>query len=126
MPAKSAVKIYDVPAYYHVYNRAAGGCDIFLDVQDRQKFLPFLRLHLDLNDTSRKTDGQEYDKYSVELVAYCLMSSHFHLLLYQEDDPRAITCLMRSVATAYTMYFNRKYKTSGHLFQGVFRASRIE
>jgi putative transposase len=53
------------------------------------------------------------------------MGNHFHLLLYQESDTTAITQLMRSVATAYTMYFNRKYEQFGHLFQSAFKASRI-
>jgi len=74
---------------------------------------------------ARKTDGLPYEQYDVELVAYCLMSNHFHLLLFQESDPTATTQLMRSVATAYTMYFNRKYKRRGHLFQSVFKASRV-
>lgn len=54
------------------------------------------------------------------------MGNHFHLLLFQESDTQAITQLMRSVATAYSMYFNRKYKRFGHLFQSVYKASRIK
>lgn len=46
-------------------------------------------------------------------------------MFFQENDPAALTGLMRSVATAYTMYFNRKYKQSGHLFQGIYKASFI-
>ena len=125
MPSRNTIKHYDAPAYYHVYNRAAGNLQLFLDDQDRRKFLSLFARHLDPDDTSAKTDGRTYEKYDVELVAYCLMGNHFHLLLYQADNPQAITQLMRSVATAYTMYFNRKYKRYGHLFQSVFKASRI-
>src|SRR5690606_25405485 len=107
MPSKKSVKVYDAPAYYRVYNRGAGGVDIFLDDQDREKFVSLLRRHLDPDDRSYRTDGVEYDKYPVDLIAYCLMSSHFHLLLYQDEDVRAVSHLMRSVATAYTMYFNK-------------------
>ena len=91
----------------------------------RQKFISLLARHLDPTDISKMTDGRIYEKYDIELVAYCLMGNHFHLLVYQENDIAAMTQLMRSVATAYSMYFNRKYKKSGHLFQGVFKASRI-
>ena len=125
MPIKNTIKEYDIPAYYHIYNRGAGNQQVFRDDQDREKFLSLFIRYLDVSDTSTKTDGREYDKYDIELIAYCLMGNHFHLLVYQETDPSAATQLMRSVATAYTMYFNRKYKQFGHLFQSTFKAARI-
>lgn len=125
MPTRNTLKSYEVPAYYHVYNRGAGGAPIFFDDQDRNKFLALFVRHLDPEDKTKKTDGSEYNKYNVELIAYCLMNSHFHLLLFQETNPEAITQLMRSVSTAYTMYFNHKYDHFGHLFQSVFKASKI-
>lgn len=126
MPAKNSIKFYDVPAFYHVYNRGAGRSPIFLDNKDRYKFLSLLQRYLDLDDDTKDANGKVYDKYDAQLVAYCLMDNHFHLLLHQEVDAQAITQLIRSVATAYTMYFNKKYKTSGHLFQGVFKARHID
>lgn len=60
----------------------------------------------------------------VELVAYCLMPNHYHLLVYLKETD-GIERLMRSLMTTYSMYFNRKYNRSGTLFQGPFKASRI-
>ena len=125
MPIKNTIKVYDAPAFYHIYNRGAGNQVIFRDDQDRNKFLSIIARHRDPDETTTKTDGCEYEKYDIELVAYCLMGNHFHLLVFQESDPGALTQLMRSVATAYTMYFNRKYKQFGHLFQSAFKASLI-
>jgi len=125
MPIRNTVKEYDAPAYYHVYNRGAGGAPIFLDDHDRAKFLSLFARHLDSRDMTRDANREVYRKYTLEIIAYCLTDNHFHLLLYQQDDPTAITQLMRSVATAYTMYFNRKYKRAGHLFQSAFKAARI-
>lgn len=126
MPSRNTTKYYDVPAFYHVYNRGAGEQQIFLDDADKQKFISLLVRHLDPNDTSVRGDtNMPYEKYELELVAYCLMGNHFHLLVYQDTDREAITKLMRSVSTAYTMYFNKKYKRHGHLFQSIFKASRI-
>lgn len=125
MPIRNTTKQYDAPAFYHVYNRGAGNLQIFLDDMDRSKFLSLFARHLDPAASGRTTSGMEYDKFNIELVAYCLMGNHFHLLVFQESDPQALTRLMRSVATAYTMYFNRKYKRYGHLFQSVFKASHI-
>ena len=51
----------------------------------------------------------------------------FHLCTcYVPLEPSELTALMRSVATAYSMYFNKRHKSKGHLFQGIYRASRID
>lgn len=122
MPARNTIKTFDAPAFYHVYNRGAGGRKIFLDDTDRRKFISLLRRHLIAQPPDKP---QEYTVYDVELVAYCLMGNHFHLLLYQGGALDAITGLMRSVLTAYSMYFNLRHKSKGHLFQGVYKASHI-
>lgn len=114
------MKQYDAQAFYHVYNRGAGGQPIYLDAADKRKFMNLFRRHLLENE-----GDEQYKKYDVEIVAYCLMGNHFHLLLWQDTDPQAISGLMRSVSTAYSMYFNRRYKRQGHVFQSIFRASRI-
>ena len=120
MPARNTIREYDAPAYYHVYNRGAGERMIFADASDKYKFLSLLERYL-----SNQKAHAEYPTYDAELVAYCIMGNHYHLLLFQESDPGAISQLMKSVSTAYSMYFNRKYRAQGHVFQSVFRASRI-
>ncbi len=121
MPSPNTVKVYDVNTFYHVYSRGAGEQNIFIDDADRYKFMELLRRHL-LNGEG----DEEFRKYEAEVVAYCLMNSHFHLLLWQGSDNAAISGLMRSVSTAYSMYFNRRHKRQGHVFQSIFRASRID
>lgn len=125
MPARNTVKLYDTPAYYHAYNRGAGGQKIFKDSADKRKFLALFERHLSADFAADNPDDIS-PQYDVELIAYCLMGNHFHLLLYQENDPDQISGLMHSVSTAYSMYFNKKYKSQGHLFQSIFRASRID
>ncbi len=123
MPSKNLQRDYAAPAYYHVYNRGAGKQKIFMDSSDKRKFLSLLERHL--LPPEEPTDDKPYPLYDIELIAYCLMGNHFHLFIYQDTDPQALTGLMKSVGTAYTMYFNKRHKSSGHLFQGPFRASRI-
>lgn len=125
MPGRNTVKEFDAPAYYHVYNRGAGGQAIFRDDTDRRKFMSILQRHLDGSDKSVDARGIGYEKHDIQLVAYCLMPNHFHLLMFQPSDPKVLSSFMRSVATAYTMYFNLRHKGSGHLFQGIYKASRI-
>lgn len=121
MPSRNTVRHYDTPAYYHVYNRGAGGSCIFKDAQDKHKFLSLLRRYL--------SDDPEYDSYptyDLDLVAFCVMGNHFHQLLFQAVDPDSISRFMRSISTSYSMYYNLKYKGHGHVFQSVFKASMID
>lgn len=120
MPSRNTTKIYDSRAFYHVYNRGAGEQKVFMDAADKRYFINLFRRHLLDHE-----EYSEYAKYDVEIAAYCLMGNHFHLLLWQGDDPAAITGLMRSVSTAYAMYFNRRHKRQGHVFQSIYRASHI-
>lgn len=125
MPSKNTVRFYDAPAYYHVYNRGANKQPIFKDDTDKEKFLSLLARHLDKTLQLRDSNGKEYEKYAADLVAYCLMDNHFHLLLFQQADTTAISRLLKSVSTAYSMYYNRRHRHQGTIFQGVFKASHI-
>jgi putative transposase len=127
MPAKNVVKSYEVDSYYHIYNRGVAKQKIFLDQADKRYFLKLIDRHL--NPKSKVTDqyGAPYRKFntSIELLCFCLMGNHYHMLIYLKEDLTAITELMRSMGTAYTMYFNLKYRRVGPVFQGTFKASRI-
>lgn len=61
----------------------------------------------------------------VELITYCLMPNHFHLLLKQKTVS-GMTELMRKIGTAYVMYFNDRYTREGTLFQGTYKAVPID
>jgi len=66
----------------------------------------------------------ERDK-SVEILAFCFMPNHIHLLVKQIKDG-GVTNFMRKVGTGYGGYFNRKYNREGHVFQNRFHAVHIE
>lgn len=125
MPKPNTVKIYGSDQYYHIYNRGVNRQDIFFDPEDRFYFLSLFKRHLspDTETDSHKRPFAQFDD-EVELIAFCLMSNHFHLLCYLKE-PNGIIHLMRSVMTAYSMYFNKKYDRTGGLYEGVFLASRI-
>ncbi|HEU0266711.1 MAG TPA: transposase [Candidatus Saccharimonadaceae bacterium] len=126
MSKKNTVRKFDVPAYYHVYNRGAGKQKIFPDARDKAKFMSLLARYLDPDDTSLRSDGLAYEKSAAHLVAYCLMGNHFHLLLYQDSNVDDIKHLLSAISTAYSMYFNLRYKRSGRLFEGPYRAVAID
>jgi putative transposase len=127
MPARNVVKQYAEDSYYHVYNRGVEKRQIFLDDQDYVMFLGLLKRHLSRNK-ELNARGIVYESYGgrVELLSFCLMPNHFHLLFYLNTDPTAITELMRRVSGTYTSYFNRKYERVGPLFQGVYKASLVD
>lgn len=127
MPSRNIVRSYAPHSYYHLYNRGVAKQAIFHDAADKKQFLKILARHLDPENVSTKSDGTTYRKFDteLELLCYCLMGNHFHLLFYMKDDTNSLKVFMQSVLTAYTMYFNKKYKRVGTLFQGVFKASRV-
>lgn len=125
MPSKNRVKTYAAESYYHVYNRGVEGRRIFLEEKDYVVFLNLLKRYLS-GDETKDLSGRIFDDLSVEvdLLAYCLMPTHFHLLLYQTTE-QGMTRLLRRLMTSYSMYFNKKYKRFGTLFQDRFKASLI-
>jgi len=61
------------------------------------------------------------------MIAFCLMSNHFHFLLQEPDegerDDRIIIIgrFMQRLQNSYARYFAEKYRHSGHLFQGTYK-----
>lgn len=100
---------------YHIYNRGAGKCDIFLDDEDRLKFLWNLQHY-------------QYDKGMKPIVAistFVLMSNHFHLSLQQSQDG-GVSRFLNRVCKSYAQYFNEKYSRTGCLFSGRFQARHVQ
>lgn len=126
MPSRNLVRQFAAKNYYHVYNRGVEKRSIFLDDNDYAVFLGLLKKYL-TGENSNPNNRHPYTPLNgkVDLVAYCLMPNHFHLLLYQIDEG-GITSLMRRVATGYVMYFNNRYERVGGLFQGRYKASLIQ
>jgi len=125
MPSRNVVKQYVPDAYYHVYNRGISKQVIYHDQQDYAVFLNLLKRYLD-TEPAKDKKGREYESFrgSVELLAFCLMPNHFHLFFYLHDQD-AITRLIKAVAGAYTVYYNKKYHRTGPLFQSRYKASHV-
>jgi putative transposase len=144
MPAKNSKKPYSPNSYYHIYNRGVEKRKIFIDERDYGVFLSYIKEYLLPKnlDYLQKTIGDSQaspqkkadaikalrmNNFSddITLVAYCLMPNHFHLLIHQKSA-NAIDKFMNSLATRYTMFFNRRYKRVGTLYQSVYKAVLIE
>ena len=64
-------------------------------------------------------------RFLVEIIAYCLMPTHFHLILKQKRD-NGISSFMSKFTNSHTRYFNVKNRRHGPLFQGKFKAVRVK
>lgn len=143
MPARNSIKQYLSNGYYHIYNRGVEKRLTFIDSQDYTVFISYLKDYLTPKDEkylfarlSDPTIGyKERDKIikllrlsnfsdEITMLAYCLMPNHFHFFIKQRSS-QSISKFMQSFTTRYTMYFNRKYKRVGSLFQAVYKAALI-
>lgn len=126
MPSRNIEKTLVPHSYYHVYNRGVEKRVIFKDDKDYTVFLNLLKRYLN-KEPAKDLKNRKYIWLhdDIELLAYCLMPNHFHLFVYVHDSPESLTQLMQCICTAYTGYFNKKYKRVGHLFQSRYKASHI-
>ena len=93
-------------ALYHVIARGNQRQDIFRSTEDYVRYLKIL--------------GDYKNRYDYALYCYVLMGNHVHLLI--ETREVVLSKILQGINQSYTMYFNRKYNTVGHLFQGRYKA----
>lgn len=106
---------------------------IFQDEIDYRYFLSLLKIYLEPKkeetppETSAFTFKRSLNNFygEIKLIAFCLMPNHFHLLVWQKSS-KSIEIFMRSLLTKYSMYFNKRNKRVGHLFQGSYKAVLVE
>lgn len=110
-----------------------------MDTYDYSTFLFYLKLYLTPPKLLQKTDKVQPMQNKIirldiknvslheqiKLLTYCLMPNHFHLLIKQVTHD-GITKFMRRLCTAYSMVFNQRYKRTGGLFEGNYKAALIE
>jgi putative transposase len=129
--------------YYHLCVRGNNKQEIFRTDDDRYRML-FLITHLQspitipkikrITDSFRESGKWDIEPYSsdeivadryIALHAFAFMTNHLHIAVREEEEG-GITRYMQRVLNAYAKYFNTKYETVGHLFQGPYRAVHIE
>lgn len=138
MPFRTEPLIND--EIYHIVNRGVASMVIFPDDRHYQRALETTlyyqnkKISLRYSYFSRLTTSEKKELLSkleklnqpqVEIICYCLMPTHVHFLLKQVVD-NGVTNFMRKFTSSYSHYFNIKNKRFGPLFQGRFKAVRIE
>ena len=62
--------------------------------------------------------------HHVDVYAFVLMDNHYHLAVC---TPRGNLCaFMQQFQTSYTVWFNRRHRRRGHLFEGRYKAKLVE
>ena len=125
--------------FYHIVKRGVEEREIFLDDEDRLRFVNSLLVFNDIKPApwGNRAFWLQREQFSlgvlgdykpenplVEVHAFALMKNHFHLLLRQLVYD-GITDFMRKLG-GYSYYFNKKYERVGPLFQGRFKAVLIK
>jgi len=126
---------------YHIYNRGVDKREIFNNDSDRFRFISSLlefnkkesvkirycKDRFGLKRSANSAEGREGDKKLVDILAFCLMPNHYHLVLRQESD-NGVSLFMQKIGNGYTGYFNKKHGRDGlgSLFQGKFKAVHVD
>ncbi len=103
MPRKPRIEI---AGYYHIVNRGVEQRIVFKEADDYEYFEEMLCYYA--------------KSYNITLHNYCLMGNHYHLLV--EIRQENLSKFMKQLNANYAIYFNKKYKRSGHLWQGRFKS----
>ena len=103
MPRKPRL---DFAGFHHIVNRGVARGKVYRQDQDKEKFLEILCKACRI--------------YKVNIHDYCLMDNHYHILI--ETSSENLSLFMRQLNSNYAIYFNKKYKRSGHLWQGRYKS----
>lgn len=98
---------------YHVINRANARLPIFFAEKDYILFENVLE--------------EAKEKFSMRILAYCLMPNHFHLVLYPKNDGD-MGKFMQWLTLTHTQRWHQANNTkgSGHLYQGRYKSFLIQ
>jgi REP element-mobilizing transposase RayT len=104
------VRIEYPGAVYHVICRGNNRQSVYRDDHDRKRYLEKLSLYC--------------NEKEVDLLAYCLLTNHVHLLL--ETPKGNLSKMMQAFQTSYTVYFNKRHQRSGHVFEQRYKAFLVD
>ncbi|MDO8489408.1 MAG: transposase [Candidatus Omnitrophota bacterium] len=127
---------------YHIFNKSIAGFKIFNNETEYSRVISILRYYqiakpLRFSDFVRFNRinednlegfirGHLKDKEKiVEIIAYCIMPTHIHLILRQLKE-KGISVFMSNVLNSYTRYFNTLHKRKGPLWEGRFKNVLVE
>lgn len=125
--------------YYHAFSRSISKYIVFNNAEDYSRVIEILNLYRYANFSYKYSKYIQLDAQTqinlaeslkskndllVEIVAYCIMPTHIHLVLKQIHND-GISHYMAKVLNSYSRYFNVKHKRNGPLWAGRFKSVLI-
>jgi putative transposase len=108
MPRLPRIKTFD--SIFHIMVRSISDVPLYREDKDKDKFLKLVKKYQDI--------------FGFKVYAYCLMTTHGHLII--DANGADISKIMHGINQCYAQYFNRKYNRHGHVFQDRFKSKIIK
>jgi putative transposase len=96
---------------HHIIQRGNNRGDVFLDKEDRERYLSLLKKYS--------------DKWDAPILVYCLMSNHVHLLARPKTE-ESLYKMMQGITLCYTQSINRKYRRTGRLWESRYHSCIVD
>lgn len=121
---------------YHVFTKSIAGFKIFKTKSDYERLINLLKYYRIENAPMKYSafmqikNKEEFSQnrnteFLVDIIAYCCMTTHIHLILMQLKKD-GISTFMGNVLNSYTRYFNNRTKRKGPLWESRFKNIVIE
>jgi len=118
---------------YHVFNRSVQGIPIFKGKSEYGIFQETIRFYLQPEPPARFSVYRAHPtRFKIDLtrkivtiINFCLMPNHFHFTLRQEEE-NGIRNFIQRISNSFAHYFALKYQNRGPVFEGNFKAVRVE
>lgn len=96
---------------YHIYNRGNAREQIFYDTEDYRYFIVLI--------------AKYSIAYDIQVYHWVIMPNHYHMII-EIKEPEKISSIMAGIGRSYVHYYHKKYKSSGHLWEGRFKSQPIQ
>ena len=119
---------------YHVFHKSIDGIKIFNNSSEFSRMVETMRYYQSerppvkfslFMSNSKTSILQNSSQNLIDIIAYCLMPTHIHLILKQIRE-NGISIYIRNILNSYSQYFNQKNNRKGPLWQGRFKAVLVE
>ena len=108
MPRKSR-KVLEGKICHHIV-QGINKENIFKETEDKKKYLNLIKKY--------------YIDYEIDVICYCIMDNHAHLILYSENI-KNLSDFMKKVNLIYAFYYNKKHNRVGYVFRDRFKSILI-
>lgn len=108
MPRKSRKLLGETVCHHMV--QGINKEEIFKTEDNKEKYIELLKKY--------------YKEFKIDIIAYCIMDNHVHMLLYA-NDIKQISNFMKNINSIYAMYYNKKTDRVGYVFRNRFKSVPI-